>query len=57
MKREVALVDDSNCQIFMTLWGEKAEAFVVPDGPAVLACKGVSVREYNQGTVVAFCIT
>ena len=50
VKREVALVDDSNCQVFMTLWAEKAESFVAPDaGPTVLALKGVSVREFNQG--------
>jgi len=45
-KREVTLVDDSNCSISCTLWGKQAEDFEGTDNPVVLI-KGAKLGDYN----------
>lgn len=45
-KREITIVDDSNCAINATLWGKTAEDFDGSDNPVVLF-KGAKVGDYN----------
>jgi len=45
-KREIQLVDDSNTEVSMTLWGTTAENFDGSQQP-IIAFKGVKVGEFN----------
>ena len=45
-KRDMQLVDNSNCAITCTLWGKQAEEFDGSDNP-VLLLKGAKVGDYN----------
>lgn len=49
-KRDIILMDNSNCCISVTLWGKQAEDFDANDNPIVLL-KGVKVGDYNGRTV------
>merc|ERR1719347_708125 len=45
-KREITLVDRSNTQVTLTLWGKTAETFDPTNNP-ILAAKGVRVSDFN----------
>lgn len=46
LKRDVKLVDQSNTEVTLTLWGSTAENFQGVNNP-VVALKGVKVSDYN----------
>eukprot|EP00835_Amoeboradix_gromovi_P005643 NODE_552_length_6806_cov_0.530938.p1 type:complete len:611 gc:universal NODE_552_length_6806_cov_0.530938:2639-4471(+) len=52
-KRDLTLVDSSNMQIKLTLWGEKALEFEVGsiDSNSVICAKSLKVGEYNGRTL------
>jgi replication factor A1 len=50
IKREIQLVDDSNCSVSCTLWGKQAEEFDGSENPVVLL-KGAKVGDYNGRTI------
>jgi replication factor A1 len=45
-KRDLHLVDNSNCAVSCTLWGKQAEDFDAQDNPVVLL-KGAKLSDYN----------
>ena len=49
-KRDLQLVDNSNCSVNCTLWGNDAEAFEPADNP-VLLLKAAKVGDYNGRTL------
>ncbi|CAG8718179.1 1536_t:CDS:2, partial [Dentiscutata heterogama] len=53
-KRDLTIVDQSECQITLTLWGQNTERY----GPSllntVIACKNVRVGDYQGRTLSAF---
>lgn len=49
-KRDLHLVDNSNCSVTCTLWGKQAEEFDSSDNP-VLLLKGAKVGEFNGRTL------
>ena len=53
-KRELMIVDDSQCEVRLTLWGEKAmnNVFNWDDFP-VVAFKNLKVSDYNGRSVGA----
>lgn len=46
-KRELTLVDDSECEVRLTLWGEKAQATYNWQDQPVIAVKGVRVGDFG----------
>jgi replication factor A1 len=49
-KRDLCLVDNSNCSISCTLWGKQAEEFDGADNPVVLL-RGAKIGEYGGRTL------
>ncbi len=45
-KRDVVLVDNSNTEVGLTLWGSKAETFDASDNP-VVCIKNAKVSDFN----------
>lgn len=45
-KRELGIVDSSNCLVRLTLWGDEAVSFDGSSHPAVVV-KGAKVSEFN----------
>ena len=52
-KREITLVDKSNTQVTLTLWGNTAETFDSSHNP-IVAAKGVRVSGEHVGCVLLF---
>ena len=47
-KRELKVVDSSNFEVRLTLWGKQAEQYSIPVD-TVIAFKGVRVNEFQGG--------
>ncbi|KAL3286539.1 hypothetical protein HHI36_001044 [Cryptolaemus montrouzieri] len=54
-KKEVVLVDQSNCSIILTLWGTDAENFDGTNNPVVVI-KGARIREFGGGKNLSFSV-
>jgi replication factor A1 len=50
-KRDLTLVDTSNCSIKVTLWGQQAENFNNLGNYPIVAIKGARVSDYNGRTL------
>jgi len=48
-KREIFLVDESNTEVSVTLWGEQAKEFDKNNVGQVVGIKGANVKEFNGG--------
>lgn len=53
-KRELGIVDNSNCVVRLTLWGEEAANFDGSQHPAIVV-KGAKVSDFNGRFFSANC--
>ena len=52
-KRELKVVDSSNFEVRLTLWGKQAEQYSTPVD-TVIAFKGVRVSEFHGESILGF---